>query len=49
MRVVSEGRIRSVNGKDVPTRVDTICVHSDTPDSVAVAKAVREAVAPYIA
>jgi 5-oxoprolinase (ATP-hydrolysing) subunit A len=48
MRVVRDGRIRSVNGKDVPTRVDTICVHSDTPDSVAVAKAVREAVAPYL-
>ncbi|MEQ8231599.1 MAG: 5-oxoprolinase subunit PxpA [Gammaproteobacteria bacterium] len=49
MRVVTDGTIRSVNGKDVPTRVDTICVHSDTPDSVAVAKAVREAVAPYLA
>lgn len=48
MRVVTDGTIRSVNGKDVPTRVDTICVHSDTPDSVAVAKAVREAVAPYL-
>lgn len=48
MRVVKEGRIRSINGKDVPTRVDTICVHSDTPDSVAVAKAVHEAIAPYL-
>lgn len=49
MRVIKEGKVRSINGNDVPTKVDTICVHSDTPDSVAVARAVREAVAPYLA
>ena len=49
MRVIKEGKVRSINGKDVPTKVDTICVHSDTPDSVTVAKAVREAVEPYLA
>ena len=48
MRAVEKGMIRSVNGKDVPTRAETICVHSDTPGAVAVAKAVRAAVAPYI-
>lgn len=48
MRVVKDGKIRSINGKDVPTKVDTICVHSDTPGAVAVAKAVRDAVAPYL-
>ncbi len=49
MRVIKEGKVRSINGNDVATKVDTICVHSDTPDSVAVARAVREAVAPYLA
>ena len=49
MRVIKEGKVRSINGKDVSTKVDTICVHSDTPDSVTVAKAVREAVEPYLA
>jgi len=49
MRVVKEGKVRSINGTDVPTKVDTICVHSDTPDSVAVARAVREAIEPYLA
>jgi 5-oxoprolinase (ATP-hydrolysing) subunit A len=49
MRVIKEGKVRSINGKDVPTKVDTICVHSDTPDSVTVAKAVREAIEPYLA
>ena len=48
MRVVKDGVIRSVNGKDVPTKAETICVHSDTPSAVAVAKAVRQAVDPYI-
>jgi UPF0271 protein len=43
-RVLEEGRIRSVSGKDVPTRAETICVHSDTPGAVAVAKAVHAAV-----
>jgi UPF0271 protein len=49
MRVIKEGKVRSINGKDVPTKVDTICVHSDTPGAVAVAKAVRDAVALYLA
>lgn len=48
MHVIKEGTIRSVNGKDVATKVDTICVHSDTPDSVEVAKAVRKAVDAYL-
>jgi UPF0271 protein len=26
---------------------DCVCLHSDTPGAVAVAKAVREAIAPY--
>ena len=43
-RVLDEGCIRSVSGKDVPTKADTICVHSDTPGAVEVAKAVHAAV-----
>ncbi len=48
MRVIEKGVIRSINGNDVATKVDTICVHSDTPGAVEVAKAVRQAVEPYI-
>jgi UPF0271 protein len=43
MRAVREGCVRSINGKDVPTKVDTVCVHSDTPGAVAVAEAVHAA------
>ena len=32
-----------------PSASDSICVHSDTPNAVAIAQAVREAVRPYLA
>ena len=38
----------SVNGKSVPVRADTICVHSDSPNAVAIATAVRDAIKPYM-
>jgi 5-oxoprolinase (ATP-hydrolysing) subunit A len=44
-RALAEGRVASVSGRDVAVRADSICVHSDTPNAVAVAKAVRHAVA----
>ena len=48
LRAVDEGMTRSVNGKDVEVRADSICVHSDTPGAVAVAKAVHEALQDYL-
>jgi UPF0271 protein len=42
-RAMAEGKTVSVNGRDVAVRADSICVHSDTPNAVAVARAVREA------
>ncbi len=44
-RAIEEGKVKSVNGKDVSVRADCICVHSDTPNAVAVAQAVKAAVA----
>ena len=40
-RAISEGKVRTVKGNDIPTAADSICIHSDTPGAVAVAKAVR--------
>jgi UPF0271 protein len=40
-RAIIEGVVRSVKGNDIPTTSDSICVHSDTPGAVAVARAVR--------
>jgi 5-oxoprolinase (ATP-hydrolysing) subunit A len=48
VRAICEGVTTSVNGKDVPVRADSICIHSDTPNAVAVAQAVAAAVQPYV-
>jgi len=48
VRAITDGKTASVNGVDVAVRADAICVHSDTPNAVAVAEAVREAVKPYL-
>ena len=48
LRAIKDGKTASVNGVDVAVRADAICVHSDTPNAVTVAEAVREAVKPYL-
>jgi UPF0271 protein len=47
-RAVEEGKVASINGKDVRVRADCICVHSDTPNAVEVARVVKDAIAPYL-
>ena len=47
LRAMKEGRVASIGGKDVAVRADAICVHSDTPNAVAVAKAVRQCVTSH--
>src|SRR6201990_1661970 len=49
LRALSEGKTLSVAGNDVAVGSDSICVHSDTPNAVAVARAVRAVVRPYLA
>lgn len=41
VRMLREGLVRSVDGSDVKVRADTVCVHGDTPDAVAFARALR--------
>lgn len=48
VRALREGKVRSVGGKDIAVRAETICVHSDTPNAVAIAQAVRAAVRPFM-
>ena len=47
VRAVREGRVTSTEGTDVAVRAETICVHSDTPNAAAIARAVAEAVKPF--
>jgi 5-oxoprolinase (ATP-hydrolysing) subunit A len=48
LRAVEEGKVTSVAGNDVQVRADSVCVHSDTPNAVDIAKAVRAALAPFM-
>lgn len=48
LRAVEEGKVKSVKGPDVRVRADCVCVHSDTPGAVEVAKAVHETLAGYM-
>ncbi|MCW6508302.1 LamB/YcsF family protein [Lichenifustis flavocetrariae] len=49
VRVAKEGLATSINGKDLPMRAECYCIHSDTPTAVPLAKAVREALKPWLA
>ena len=48
LRAIEEGVTESVNGKTLEVGSDCICVHSDTPNAIEVAQAVRRAVRPYL-
>jgi len=48
LRAIEQGKVKSVAGTDVSVKVETICVHSDTPGAVAVASAVRETVKAHL-
>lgn len=40
--MVEEGAVTAMSGKKLKMPIDTICVHSDSPDAVAMAKTLRE-------
>ena len=48
LRAVMEGKTESTNGKELAVRADTVCVHSDTPNAVEVARTVRDTLEPYV-
>lgn len=43
LRMVGEGAILPDEGDPIPTRIDTICLHGDTPGALEIAQAVRGA------
>jgi 5-oxoprolinase (ATP-hydrolysing) subunit A len=45
LKMVTEGAVITAAGKRLPTRIDSICVHGDTPGAVAIAAGVRSALA----
>jgi UPF0271 protein len=41
LRLVSDGVIEAIDGSLVAIQADSICVHGDSPDAVAIARQVR--------
>ena len=41
LRMLREGKVRSVEGDNVDVRVETICLHGDTPGAVEFARELR--------
>jgi len=42
VRMVMEGKVRAITGKVIDVRVDTICIHGDSPGAEKIVAAVRE-------
>lgn len=47
VRAITEGKGTATDGSDIPVRCDSICIHSDTPNAIDIARAVRAAVQPH--
>lgn len=48
LKAVEHGKVTATHGADVPVVAQTICVHSDTPNAVDIARAVNEALQPHL-
>ncbi len=44
-RMVTEGRVRSMQGQDVEVRADTLCIHGDQPGALSFARRIRDELA----
>ncbi|MDQ3964371.1 MAG: LamB/YcsF family protein [Actinomycetota bacterium] len=42
VRMVTEGKVRSLRGDDVDVRTETICLHGDSPHAVSMAQEIRD-------
>jgi len=42
VRMVKEGQVRTTNGGDIAIEGNSVCVHSDTPGSIEIVRAVRQ-------
>ncbi|QDC11235.1 LamB/YcsF family protein [Oceanicola sp. D3] len=41
LHMIESGAIFSIHGKEIPARIDTICLHGDGPEALAIARSVR--------
>ena len=47
LQIVTEGCVTAVDGTRVPLEADTICIHGDGPNAVAIVKAVHDALVAH--
>ncbi len=45
LRMVTEGKISTIDGVDIPLEAQSICIHGDNPAAVALARALRDTLA----
>ena len=43
IRMIREGRVTAVTGRDIPIRADSVCVHGDSPKALAFVQKIRAA------
>lgn len=48
LRAIEEGVVKTLDGNDIPVGSESVCVHSDTPGAVDVAKAVFDTIRPHL-
>jgi len=41
VRMATEGKVTTINGKDIEVRADTICLHGDNPEAVTLAETLK--------
>jgi len=47
LRTARDGQVQAMSGKLIDVKCETICLHSDTPGVVEIARAVKDAIAGY--
>jgi UPF0271 protein len=40
--MIQDSAITSASGKVIPVKIDTVCIHGDTPGAVDIARKIRE-------
>ncbi len=48
LRAVRDGQVVTTGGKTASVTAETVCIHSDTPNAVELAKAVRDSLSAYL-
>jgi 5-oxoprolinase (ATP-hydrolysing) subunit A len=49
LRAVEEGRVKATDGSELVVKAESLCLHSDTPNALEVARAVMARLRPHLA